>query len=685
MSSKTRKLIWSVPLVATLAVVGALAVFVALGLPNANPAEAQGGLTEPSMPQNSAATAGNMKITVQWRTPSDPGNQPITGYVVQYLVQVQSDNRPTDTASGWMNAPGSDNIGVSVRQFVITDLANDLSMEHFVRVAARNGPDATNVGTFVVLGEKGDNDNDGLQPANVRPSMPRNLAVTVTMANSVTLSWTVPADNGGAQITGYEVFINDETTEVRVGDGPGDVRLMAALTGFSTSATVVGLDANIPYTFRVAAINGVTGVGNEAREQVTTKVAAPFKITGATIKGFSTSPNGEANIVLRATTGTEGTTEAIPVGGSVVIFLEDDFQVPDTISPSNVFFTSAGQNSGNAPYNATRVVVDSDDYDHVGTDAHTIRAYIPDMNPAEGASEGIPHGTEFTLNIVKEAGIRNHTQAGTYEVAYQILRSADSINGDFITKVAVNNSTVAATDSKYSTLSVPAKVALSDENNKRDYELTIIGSGLNSGRTATAHVLEDYTGSMPSCETVVAMGESVGSAAVGSDHTAVVVDTVTTDDYSAGMTNYICMRDDNAPTRRMTTVKPFEMEPSIAASPAEVSSGDEVTVAIRDFSGFGSTDGVNMVSLSGKKMWDPIDDPDDAPDDFDVVIDVTNKELTFDMPGGVSGSVEISVTVGTVSKQATIHGESFRPYAEQIGSRAQRVHRHLRQWLQREL
>ena len=36
MSSKTRKLIWSVPLMATLAVVGALAVFVALGLPNAN-------------------------------------------------------------------------------------------------------------------------------------------------------------------------------------------------------------------------------------------------------------------------------------------------------------------------------------------------------------------------------------------------------------------------------------------------------------------------------------------------------------------------------------------------------------------------------------------------------------------------------------------------------------------------
>ena len=40
MSSKTRKLIWSVPLMATLAVVGALAVFVALGLPNPQQAEA---------------------------------------------------------------------------------------------------------------------------------------------------------------------------------------------------------------------------------------------------------------------------------------------------------------------------------------------------------------------------------------------------------------------------------------------------------------------------------------------------------------------------------------------------------------------------------------------------------------------------------------------------------------------
>ena len=41
MKSKTRKFIGPMSLVATLAVVGALAAFVVLAVPNANPAEAQ--------------------------------------------------------------------------------------------------------------------------------------------------------------------------------------------------------------------------------------------------------------------------------------------------------------------------------------------------------------------------------------------------------------------------------------------------------------------------------------------------------------------------------------------------------------------------------------------------------------------------------------------------------------------
>ena len=154
---------------------------------------------------------------------------------------------------------------------------------------------------------------------------------------------------------------------------------------------------------------------------------------------------------------------------------------------------------------------------------------------------------------------------------------------------------------------------------------------------------------------VITMGESVGSAIVRDTHTAEVDDTVTTDDYSAGMTNYICMRDDNAPMRRMTTVKQFEMQASIAASPAEVSSGDKVTVELRDFPGFDSDSEVTSVSLAGKKTW--TEDADDE-NDFMVEVDASDNKLTFDMPGGLSGSVEIDVTITVdtkkTSKQATI-------------------------------
>ena len=206
---------------------------------------------------------------------------------------------------------------------------------------------------------------------------------------------------------------------------------------------------------------------------------------------------------------------AIAIGSSVVrCFLEDDFQVPDTISPSDVFFTQTGKllPVQAPPHRRVRVIVDSDDLDHTGPDAHTDPRLCSRHGFRPMKKRAASWTGEFTLRITKEAGIRNDTEAGTYgPVAYQLLSTsvrASRATGE--TKLAVNGP---AADK--SNLVVLAKVALSDENNKRGYELNIVGSGLNSGRTATAYVLEDYPGSMPGCDTVVAMGESVGSAGCG--------------------------------------------------------------------------------------------------------------------------------------------------------------------------
>ena len=598
MSSKTRKLIWSVPLMATLAVVGALAVFVALGLPNAAPAEAQGAIV-PLAPFVTVVP-GPAKLTVSWY-PGNNGGSPITGYTLKYKVSTGESTYTTVL------------FDASTQTYTITELTNGTAYK--VLVNAKNA-----------IGSSLNSEVKSGTPGAVHTSVPRNVSISKITDESFEVTWDAPDDSGGSTISGY-------TVEIAPADGDADCT--DSTTPSDRKSECTDLSNNQAYTVTVTTtVNGTPGgTAAPGTAGAKTKKSATVTASEAKISGFSTSPNGKADIRLDIKLSTE-----LAISGSVVLFLEDDFIVPDTISRDDVFFSSTGANNGGgALIRAARIVVDSDDYDHTGVAAHTIRVSVPDMNPDPDTESSVPDNAVLTLRITNEAGIRNDTQAGTYEVAYEILGPTESINGDF--EMALPD------------LVVPAKVALSDENNKRDYELTITGSGLNSGRKATAYVLENHTGSMPSCATVVADGESVGSETVGGDHTAVVVDTVTTDDYSPGKTNYICMVDDNSPTKRMTTVEQFEMEASVAASPAEVNSGDEVTVAIRDFEDFDSADDVKSVELAGEKVWTSASGDTD---NFVVRVDVNDKELTFDMPGGVSGSVEINVKVGDTSKQTSI-------------------------------
>ena len=69
MSRKTRNLIWSVPLVATLAIVGALALFITLA---PNDASAQQGEEAPGMPTELMLRAlDQTTIELTWEAPSN--------------------------------------------------------------------------------------------------------------------------------------------------------------------------------------------------------------------------------------------------------------------------------------------------------------------------------------------------------------------------------------------------------------------------------------------------------------------------------------------------------------------------------------------------------------------------------------------------------------------------------------
>ena len=101
------------------------------------------------------------------------------------------------------------------------------------------------------------------------PDAPSGVAATAGDSKA-TVTWNVPASDGGSLITGYRISVS-----------PG--RLTASSVGPDTSSEVRGLTNGVEYTFSVAAINGV-GTGNLSTESrgVTPQqaVEAPGSPTG---------------------------------------------------------------------------------------------------------------------------------------------------------------------------------------------------------------------------------------------------------------------------------------------------------------------------------------------------------------------------------------------------------------------
>ena len=355
-------------------------------------------------------------------------------------------------------------------------------------------------------------------------------------------------------------------------------------------------------------------------------------LPGATsVGGFSSSPSGKADIKVTITTGGTDGTGGLSIGSRVVVFLDDKFQVPDSFASGDVVFISYDSDSAGSPVSAS-VEVDDGDSEQLGEDAWAVIATLPNMG-TEDDRAGIAVGQDLTLRIKKAAGIKSPTEAGDYKYGYQILKPVDTLDFDGVMGVAEQT--------------VDAKVGLSDENNKRGYELVVTGSGFNKDSSATAYVLKGQS-SAPAdgCATVIADGESIGSGSVGSDHNVAITAEVTggsKGDFSPGETNYICIRDDNSPERRMSaSAKAFDLQHSIDVSPDSVVSGEEVTIKLRDYpSGYVVTN----VSLDGKKNSNE--------GHFDI--DQDGSELTFEMPGGVSGTVEVAiVATGASNKTDTI-------------------------------
>ena len=205
MSRKTRKLIWSVPLVAVLAVVGALVIFAALSPQEASAHEAaMHGLPGPvtGLDANPATDnpgtgelEGRSAITLTWNAPDTAASGTPTGYRIDY----------SDDTRVWRNlvpnlseAMADANCGTSADadQRCYTNTGLDPNKLRYYRVFTMSGDltgpvSADPTYDFATTVDYAD------------PSVVRVLTATTYHRGMIDLTWQAPMDNGGAEVMWY--------------------------------------------------------------------------------------------------------------------------------------------------------------------------------------------------------------------------------------------------------------------------------------------------------------------------------------------------------------------------------------------------------------------------------------------------------------------------------------------------
>jgi len=172
--------------------------------------------TIPQPPTGVTATPADQSADVSWTPPSDTGGVALTGYRIS-------------------SQPITTNVDVAADQTTVhfPGLTNGLSYTFTVRASNEVGRSDPSAPSNAVV--------PGGTAATI-PAPPTNVVATPG-DSSAHLTWTAPANNGGAAVTGYRISIQ-----------PGADR---ADIGNVTSYTWTGLTNGSTYTFTVRALNGV--------------------------------------------------------------------------------------------------------------------------------------------------------------------------------------------------------------------------------------------------------------------------------------------------------------------------------------------------------------------------------------------------------------------------------------------
>ena len=224
--------------------------------------------TAPGLPTNVRASFGTDGNPVfAWGAPSDLGGSPLIGFIVEFGTGTGTS---TSTNAITWSAP----VTVAANVFSAVAQRANPGVYQFVRVTAVNA-----------IGNSAPSSVIGLMVPLVKPSAPLNVTATPTTgSNTVTLSWQVPANLGGAIAASY--YQVDRSS-----DNGGTWSLLGSYT--ATSAQVTAPAKNATWLYRVAARTAF-GLGDYSNSVAFT---TPASVPGSTSGVGATLISGDTSVI----------------------------------------------------------------------------------------------------------------------------------------------------------------------------------------------------------------------------------------------------------------------------------------------------------------------------------------------------------------------------------------------------